>query len=196
MPQATAQPAVIVGTRRAHRVPARPLPDAVAIRALPVPQAAPPYDDALAAPPRPQTGSQARRKTAARPVANRANARGDHEPARTPAHPAGPGDWAGQFAQILAETLTGTRPPGQISAWTTDQARQRISELGPLLAAPSRPRVRRVIVTSPANGVLEMTVIVSLGPRAHALAVRLERQAEPATQAGSPLWRCTEIEAA
>ena len=92
-------------------------------------------------------------------------------PARSPAA----GTWPSQFAQVLAETLAGTRPPDQIVPWTTEQARERISQLGPLLATAHRPRVRRVIVTSPARGVLEMTVIVGLGTSVRALAVRLER---------------------
>ncbi len=98
------------------------------------------------------------------------------------------GTWPSQFAQVLSETLAGSRPASQLTPWTTEQARKRISQLGPMLAPrgapggrpprtamPRRPRVRRVIVTSPADGVLEMTVIVDTGSRARALAVRLER---------------------
>jgi len=191
----------------------RPLPDAVAIRPVQVPDVAPPYDDAPGA---------ARRTAAARPPARpaavpRADARqapvdqapvdqapGRQAPGRqAPAGRDGAGAWPGQFAQVLAETLAGARPPEQIAAWTTEQARRRISALGPLLAGPHRPRVRRVIVSSPAGDVLELTAIVGLGSRVRALAIRMERAA-PAAPRGTPgerrpeppRWLCTAVEAA
>jgi hypothetical protein len=91
---------------------------------------------------------------------------------------------------VLAETLAGSRPADQITPWTTEQARRRISQLGPMLATAHRPRVRRVIVSSPASGVLEMTVIVGLGSHVRAVAVRLERASgqppgEPSALGGS-----------
>jgi len=97
------------------------------------------------------------------------------------------------FAQVLAETLTGSRPPAQIARWTTEQARRRISELGPVLAASHQPRIRRVIVSSPAADVIEMAMVVGFGARVHAVAVRLERPAQP-TGLAAP-WRCTAVEA-
>jgi hypothetical protein len=94
------------------------------------------------------------------------------------------GHWPSQFAQVLAETLAGSRSPGQLGPWTTQQTRRRISQLGPILSTAHRPRVKRVIVTSPAGGVLEMAIIVGLGTRVCALAVRLERtQTSPAGDA-------------
>jgi hypothetical protein len=113
---------------------------------------------------------------------------------------AAPAGWPSQFAQVLAETLAGARPPGQITPWTTDQARKRIRQLGPTLSAGVQPRVRRVVTSRPSAGVVEMTVIVGFGPRVRALAVRLERaaphnssRARPTT---APRWVCTAIEAA
>lgn len=163
-------------------VPRRPLPDAVAIRSVIVPDPAPPYDAAGARAPRrtapagrrqPKPGSCQGTRTRLTVVSGGAEAGTDQagSPARAPAA----GTWPSQFAQVLAETLAGTRPPEQIMPWTTEQTRKRISQLGPLLATAHRPRVRRVIVTSPARGVLEMTVIVGLGASVRALAVRLER---------------------
>src|SRR5262249_59509171 len=52
-------------------------------------------------------------------------------------------EWPSHFAQVLAETLAGARPPGQIVPWTTDQARKRIRQLGPMLAGGGQPRGRR-----------------------------------------------------
>jgi hypothetical protein len=96
-------------------------------------------------------------------------------PKASPVRSSDAGPWASQFAQVLTETLAGSRPPGQIVPWTTEQTRRRISQLGPLLASAQRPRVRRVIVTSPASDVLEMAIVAGFGPRVRALAVRLER---------------------
>jgi hypothetical protein len=114
---------------------------------------------------------------------------------------------------VLSETLAGSRPASQLTPWTTEQAREHISQLGPMLATSRQPRVRRVIVTSPAHGVLEMTVIMDIGSRSRAVAVRLERPstaAEPvaakpvssatstagATTPRRATWLCTAVEAA
>ena len=196
-----------------------PLPDAGTVRVIPVPDAAPPYDD---------TGPHdtARRYDTVKPV--RRTASFQPGPRRRPrSHPDGSSSddstWPGRFAQVLAETLAGSRPPAQIVPWTTEQARRRISQLGPLMTTGDRPRVRRVIVTSPTGGVLEMTVIVGLGGRIRAVAARLEHTPDgphpspgrtsvgapgtgPASGAGigpasagpgsDGRWRCTAIEAA
>ena len=91
---------------------------------------------------------------------------------------AAPG-WQSRFAQVLAETLAGSRPPRQIVPWTTQQAREHIQRLGPRMASVQRPRVRRVVTFRPASDVMEMAVVVGFGPRVRALAVRLERSATP-----------------
>jgi hypothetical protein len=57
-----------------------------------------------------------------------------------------------------------------------------------MLATGHQPRIRRIVCSAPAVGVVELTVIVDLGTRVRAIAVRLER-AEPG-------WRCTAVEAA
>jgi hypothetical protein len=131
---------------------------------------------------------------------------GPHLPRRRPAVA---GAWPSQFAQVLAETLAGSRPQGQIRPWTSEEARRRIRQLGPRLAAEVQPRVRRVMTSCPAAGVVEMTVIVGFGPRTRVLAVRLECAEPPHSDAGRsspyrspgpapapPKWICTAIEAA
>jgi hypothetical protein len=102
-----------------------------------------------------------------------------------------------------------------VTSWTTEQARRRIRQIGPLLQASQRPRVHRIRTCAPRPGVVEMTVIVGIGQRVRALAVRMERDtgqgrvpAQPGRgqpgrgqpgkgQPGSqPRWVCTAIEAA
>ena len=209
-----------------ERPPARsrPLPDATAVRLLLVPDSAPPYDDrhggadhhgwpsgSSAADEPPDFLERLAPPGAGEPPAppephQRPVPPGSGEP---PAPP-GPGprhggritaaQWPSQFAQVLAETLAGSRSQGQIAPWTSDQARRRIRQLGPMLAAGPAPRVRRVMTSRPAAGVVEMTVIVGCGPKVRALAVRLERDGRrggrPGRDARSARWICTAVEAA
>jgi Family of unknown function (DUF6459) len=176
----------------------RPLPDAVAVRRIPLPESAPPYDDesrATAAEPRESPGETSRADSPAWPPAATRRTRPALSGRPVPEPDAD--EWRGQFAQALAETLAGSRAPRQLAPWTTEQARKRISQLGPVLRAGQRPRVRRVLTSAPDSGVVEMTVIIGVGQRVHALAVRLERtppgRGHP--DAGQQ-WRCTAIEAA
>ena len=110
-----------------------------------------------------------------------------------------PPGWPSHFAQVLAETLAGARPPGQLVPWTTDRARDRIQRLGAQLAGGQQPRVRLVRTCRPAADVVEMTVVVGFGPRVRALAVRLERAgpvpARPGRAARAARWLCTDLEA-
>jgi hypothetical protein len=179
----------------------RPLPDAAAVRLLAVPDSAPPYDDDLAA-----AGRKARKPRSLTVAAAPApEPPAPEPPAPEPPAPGQPGRgqaarWPSQFAQVLAETLAGSRPEGQIVPWTTDEARRCIRELGPMLAAGVQPRVRRVVTSRPAAEVVEMTVIVGFGPKVRALAVRLERdgprRASPGRDARAERWLCTVVEAA
>jgi hypothetical protein len=125
---------------------------------------------------------------------------GQPAPSRARRGQAAAAGWPSQFAQVLAETLAGSRPEGQIAPWTTDQARRRIRQLGPVLAAGVQPRVRRILTSRPTPGVVEMTVVVGFGPRIRALAVRLERdgahRGSPGRDAKAARWVCTAIEAA
>ena len=179
------------------RVTRRPLPDPSAVQLRPVPSTAPPYDDELlpaspAAPgPRP-------------PATGRPAPSGPPRPARPPG-PAGPPAtdrpaFATQFAQVLVESLAGTRPPRQLSTWTTERAKSRIQRMGPLLTAGHRPQLRRVVAYRPAPDVIEMTVIIAVGPRTRAVAIRLEHIPPPHPRPGRPpqpaRWICTDVEAA
>ena len=186
-----------------ERPPARrrPLPDAAGVRLIAIPDSAPPYDDELRA----TTGTARKPGRLSLVTAPRAVPTPEAAPAQpgvTPARREEPAaaEWPGRFAQVLAETLAGSRPQGQIVPWTTDQARKRIRQLGPMLAGGVQPRVRRVVTSRPTPGVVEMTVIVGFGSSVRALAVRLERDgpqlASPGRAAKAARWVCTAIEAA
>lgn len=123
--------------------------------------------------------------------------------------------WSRQFALLLAEALTGDRPVRQILPWLSERGRVHLHQLLPLFRGGPGARVQRVMTSRPAKDVIEMTLIVAVGPRIRALAVRLtvvpEQQrpgwreklparapaASSAPTAGlKPGWLCTDIEAA
>jgi hypothetical protein len=179
----------------------RPLPDPEAVRLCLIPDSAPPYDAEVAAAgppgafPRLGTGPGSTRG-APRPSGPDLPAQAD---APGPAAPRKPPGWPGQFAQVLAETLAGSRPSRQLVPWTTERARDRIQRLGPLLSAGQQPRVRRVVTFHPTANAMEMAVVVVIGQRVHALAVRMERGGGQATagRAAQPgRWICVAVEAA
>jgi hypothetical protein len=113
--------------------------------------------------------------------------------------PAAEEAWSRQFAVLLAESMTGVRPAAQIQPWLSRRGSAQLNRLLPLLRAEHRPRVLRVLTTMPGPDVIEMTMVVLIGPRARALAVRLERGGASAAAAprGTPAarWLCTDIEA-
>jgi Family of unknown function (DUF6459) len=166
-----------------------PLPDPVAMRRTKIPDTAPPYDDEAAA----EEAAAPGQAPAAPPGPGGPDSGGPSGPDRGPGGSAtqGHGTWPSQFAQVLAETLAGSRPARQLTPWTTEQTRQRIRQLGPLLSSGQQPRIRRIMTSAPCQDVLELTAVVGFGPRVRVLAVRLER-AQDACQR----WRCTAIESA
>jgi Family of unknown function (DUF6459) len=192
----------------------RPLPDPAAVRLCLVPDSAPPYDDEVPAGTtatpatattrrpatgRPGTGGPATDGPATDGPATGRPATGRPGTGRPVAGDGSAPGWQSRFAQVLAETLAGSRPPRQIQPWTTQQAREHIQRLGPRMASVQRPRVRRVIIYRPTSDVLEMAVVVGFGSRVKALAVRLERSAvSPPVNPGEPggRWVCTAVEAA
>jgi hypothetical protein len=202
------------GCRKTHGK-GRPLPDPAGIRLFLVPDPAPPYDAD------PFCGDPGVRRLPA-PVARGGAAwpgepayegePGRGEPAHgEPAHgepgvrrlpaavPGAPPGWQSRFAQALAETLAGARPPRQMVPWATEEALDRIRRLGPQLASAQRPRVRRVLTSVPAADVMELAVVVGFGPRVKAMAVRLERSwARPARpgERAAGRWVCTALEVA
>jgi hypothetical protein len=196
LPLPTRQPRVrpvavpMLPTRRRPPATGAPLPDPVAVRRIAIPDTAPPFDDEpQETAPRPEPGDPA----ASEPEPGDPTGGQPADSGSRPGERASPGPqaWPSQFAQVLAETLAGSRPATQLRPWTTEQTRQRIRQLGPMLATGQRPRVRRIMTSAPSPDVLEMTAVVGFGSRVRVLALRLER-AEEACQH----WRCTAIESA
>jgi hypothetical protein len=99
---------------------------------------------------------------------------------------------------VIVEIMAGLRPQKQIIGLATDQARDQARRLAPLLASERRPGIRRIVTSRPTAGVVEMSVIVTIGPRSRALAMRLEhvaaRPATPGRPARPDRWLCTAIE--
>jgi Family of unknown function (DUF6459) len=114
--------------------------------------------------------------------------------------PAGPeGARPRQLAVVIVEVLAGVRPDRQLVCMATDRVRARVGNLAPLLAAGRRPRIARIVVSRPADRVVEMTVVVNFGARSRALAMRFEyaaaRPAAPGWPARPARWLCTALEA-
>jgi hypothetical protein len=112
---------------------------------------------------------------------------------------AGASAWPRQFAQVLVEILAGARSPRQIVPCTTDRVRANIDILTLQVTAGARPRIQRIVMSHPTTHAVEMTVIVSFGSRARALALRCEhlppRPAAPGRPGRPARWLCTELEA-
>jgi hypothetical protein len=174
-----------------------PVPAALGIRAYTVPASAPPFDDEDT-----QPGNGADFATAWRPpdddqhAADSAGPGPDTPERHESDRPEPPSGWPSQFAQVLAEALAGSRPARQLTPWTTERARRRIRQLGPMLATDQRPKVRRVMTSAPAADVLEVTAVVRFGPRLRVLALRLELEQPRAYRQGGSRWCCTAIESA
>ena len=87
-----------------------------------------------------------------------------------------PRRWSARLAQGIVEALHGHRPLQQLVRWTDEPV---YTMLARQLAArrPSdgpRPLVRSVRVCAPSDGVVEVGVVVEVGRRCRALAMRLE----------------------
>jgi hypothetical protein len=174
--------------------------DLSAMRLLPVPDLWPPLDGAPAAAgdTQPTTGTA---------LAEQA---GDQPGERAGEQADGGHAWSRQFALLLAESLTGARPVRQILPWLSQRGTVHLYRLLPRFNGGLGARVQRIMTAQPSPDVIEMTLIVAVGPRTRALAVRLAR-AEPTPpqprgalpartpddrSAATARWLCTDIEAA
>lgn len=101
-----------------------------------------------------------------------------------------PGAWVTRLVQAVVEVLAGDRPLLQLMRWLDIEVYEQLA--AHVTARPGRPgrpgpvrAVRSVHLCVPLPGVVEAAVVVASGPRARAVAVRLE---------GAPgRWRCTRM---
>jgi hypothetical protein len=104
-----------------------------------------------------------------------------------------PGPWTAQLVQAVLEVLAHERPRHQLARWLAPDV---YADLGRHLTAsprrrpgPTPGRARRTVssthVFEPADGVVEATAVVVGGPRARAVALRLE--------GWDGRWRCTRL---
>jgi hypothetical protein len=176
-----------------------------ALRLVPVPDTGPPFDGDLSAGAATMvdwpfdTGWDGLTQGA---PAHQAVARAAVTPGARTADTAEDG-WPRRFALMLTEALAGARPLRQLFPLMTDRARAHLDTLMPLFGGGQRPRVQRVLMNRPTRDAIEMTVVVGVGTRTRALAVRLEwatppqRATRPQRTGQAPQrWLCTAVEAA
>lgn len=101
---------------------------------------------------------------------------------------------AARLAQAIIEVVNGARPLAQLVRWTSESVYADLERRLTVLAASGppgtrgvmRPVVRSVHASEPTPGVAEVCALVQRGPRAVALALRL--------QGFDGRWRCTAAE--
>lgn len=88
-----------------------------------------------------------------------------------------PRRWVTQLLALLLECAHGARSPKQLQRWMTPECQQLIAQRH--VAALRRggalhpPRIRRVLVCEPTDGVAEIAAVVLLDGRCRAIALRL-----------------------
>lgn len=173
-----------------------------AVRRLPLPQSQPPYDDEIGAEP---PGPERRRRVSGghpgpvqgtlaldAPFDARAAPRpqlrlvpehehADHRPAALP----DPRRWTAKLAQAAIESLAGRRPLQQLTRWTDEAVYRALVRRAASRATTSliRPQVRSIRICEVNDTVAEASIVLQYGPRASAVAVRLE--------AADGRWLCT-----
>ena len=188
------------------------MPDLSSLRLVKVPATAPPYDCQVHGARCPAgadvvPGGEEAPTASVSPVAPALAAAADAAVSRAvsqlSARPAAAADPVAarprQLAVVIVEVLAGVRPDRQLVPLATDRVRARAGNLAPLLASGRRPRIARIVMSRPADRVVEMTVVVTFGVRSRALAMRFEhmpaRPGAPGWPARPARWLCTALEA-
>jgi Family of unknown function (DUF6459) len=101
-----------------------------------------------------------------------------------------PAIWTIRLAQAVAEVLAGARPAVQLAELTTLEVRRMLERGAGRFGArsgipPQHPLVASVHVTEPTDQVVEACAVITTGPRARVLALRLD--------AAGSTWRCTAL---
>lgn len=161
-------------------------------RTVPLPPVEPPYDDevpmeqgdadlsgcvVLLLPGMTDIGRGSRRPLPPR--------RGTPLPVLAPA----PGPWAVRFVRVVLEVVSGDRPPGQLTGWTTPEIASRLARRAARMRrGGERPAtsIRSVRVGQPRPGAAEVCVVIGWDERIRAIALRMEAQDHG--------WRCCAFE--
>lgn len=158
----------------------RGLPPRIDVTAHAVPDPDPPYDDGAPMPRQVRHLPEHRHRPMLRLVTTPAPGDSDEEESFEVVRTArddldDPAPRAALLTRALLEAIAGVRPVGQLAPWVSPEV---LTTLHSLVAArtarPAPAALRRVLVSEPLPGIAEVTAVVQRGPRAEALALRLE----------------------
>jgi hypothetical protein len=86
-----------------------------------------------------------------------------------------PGPRAAVLVRAILEVLSGRRSLAQLVRWVSEDVYDELEvNVAPAASRTWADVTRRLVVTEPADGVAEVAAVVQRGPRASALALRLE----------------------
>ena|SRR5690625_289198 len=175
------------------RTARHPVTAPATVRRLPLPMSAPPFDDEREAT-GPNGRSASRWDQADAPPTQGALALSFSLPGGVAAEPEAsaelrlltstaepdelpdPGRWTARLAQAIVESLYGPRPIQQLIRWTDERVYRGLAHLAASRPPASRnlaPKIRAVRLSRVNAHVAEASVVVQLGQRCRALALRL-----------------------
>jgi Family of unknown function (DUF6459) len=84
-------------------------------------------------------------------------------------------NWSMAFCQVLVEIFSKRRSPNQLARWCHHQVYHYIIERIKLgFPKDAAIKIRRVIVSQPLPGIAEVTLLLAIGPKVRAIAIRFE----------------------
>ena len=92
-------------------------------------------------------------------------------------------EWVGKFVLTTAEIIGGRRPPMQLARWSHRRVFLQLVEISHTY--PALPKIRKIYIQEPIDGVIESTVTLRFGERVRSLMMRFEGVDQR--------WLCTEF---
>lgn len=92
-------------------------------------------------------------------------------------------EWVGKFVLTTAEIIGGRRPPMQLARWSQRRVFLQLVEISH--SYPALPKIRKIYLQEPIDGVIECTVTLRFGERVRSLILRFEGVDQR--------WLCTEF---
>ena len=92
-------------------------------------------------------------------------------------------DWVTKFTLSVVEIWGGRRSANQLSRWCHRQVHQQL--VNKYTTIKSAPKIRKIYISQPIEGVAETTVTLRIGDRVRSLALRFEGV--------DKRWLCTEL---